>query len=238
MKRVLILGGSSDIGVFLAEKFLKNKFHVSAHYSKNKKKLNNLKSNYSKISLIKSDFSKINEKKLNQLVNYFCKENFDIIINLVGYIDNKSYENYSYNSLIASLKINTIIPNLIIRENLKYMKRQNWGRILNCSTVGVKYGGGEYSFNYNLSKHCLEFIPGKFKNWAEKNILINNLRIGHAKTKIHDRMKKILKGKSRIKLIPMKRMITVKEVCEYIYFYSTNLNSYVTGETISISGGE
>ena len=104
--------------------------------------------------------------------------------------------------------------------------------------MGVKYGGGEYSFNYNLSKHCLEFIPGKFKNWAEKNILINNLRIGHAKTKIHDRMKKILKGKSRIKLIPMKRMITVKEVCEYIYFYSTNLNSYVTGETISISGGE
>ena len=51
-------------------------------------------------------------------------------------------------------------------------------------------------------------------------------------------MKKILKGTKRIKLIPMKRMINVQEVSEYIFFYSTDLNSYVTGETLSVSGGE
>ena len=65
------------------------------------------------------------------------------------------------------------------------------------------YGGGEFSFNYNLSKHCLEFIPGKFKSWAKSNILINNLRIGHTDTKIHKKMKKALFGKKRIKLIPL-----------------------------------
>ena len=51
-------------------------------------------------------------------------------------------------------------------------------------------------------------------------------------------MKKILKGKNRIKLIPMQRMIDPSEMIEYIYFYSTHLNSYMTGETISVSGGE
>ena len=33
----------------------------------------------------------------------------------------------------------------------------------------------------------------------------------------------------------MKRMINVQEVSEYICFYSTDLNSYVTGETLSVS---
>ena len=63
------------------------------------------------------------------------------------------------------------------------MKKEKWGRIVNGSSLGVPYGGGEFSFNYNLSKHCLEFIPGKFKSWAKSNILINNIRIGHTRYK-------------------------------------------------------
>mgnify|MGYP002842588092 CR=1 FL=1 len=238
MKKVLILGGSSDIGATLVKRFLENGYKVHAHYSKNKKNLNLLQKKFKNLKLIKSDFLKINERKINNLLKNFKKNKYDIIINLIGFIDNKGYENYNFKSLIISLKINAIIPNLIIRENIKYMKKKRWGRIVNCSTVGVKYGGGEYSFNYNLSKHFLEFIPGKYREWAANNVLINNIRIGHAKTKIHKRMKKILKGTKRIKLIPMKRMINVKEVSEYIFFYSTDLNSYVTGETLSVSGGE
>ena len=34
-KKVLILGGSSDIGIEVIKKFLKNKWIVVAHYSKN-----------------------------------------------------------------------------------------------------------------------------------------------------------------------------------------------------------
>ena len=65
--------------------------------------------------------------------------------------------------------------------------------------LGVAYGGGENSFNYGLSKHLLEFIPGKYKFWAENNVLINNLRIGFTDTKIHKKMNKILKRKKENK---------------------------------------
>ena len=58
-KKILILGGSSDIGVQVINKVLKKNWKVTAHYSKNKKALNNFSN--SNLSLIKCDFSKINE---------------------------------------------------------------------------------------------------------------------------------------------------------------------------------
>tara|TARA_X000000950_G_C13857864_1_gene637353 strand:+ start:920 stop:1645 length:726 start_codon:yes stop_codon:yes gene_type:complete len=237
-KKVLILGGSSDIGIELAVKFLKNDYLVSAHYSSNKKSLKKIKNKYKNLSMVKGDFNKITNNKISLLLKKKEFNNFDIIINLIGFIDNKSYDNFSIENLINSLKVNTLVPNLIVRKNINQMLKKKWGRIVNCTTVGIKFGGGEYSYNYNLAKHCLEFIPGKFKLWARKNVLINNIRIGHAKTKIHNRMKKTLRGKGRINLIPMQRMINPNEIIEYIYFYSTNLNSYMTGETVSIAGGE
>ena len=42
-KNVLILGGSSDIGIEVIKIFLKLNWNVSAHYFKNKTKLNLLK---------------------------------------------------------------------------------------------------------------------------------------------------------------------------------------------------
>ncbi len=237
-KKILILGGSSDIGRELVEKFLKNDYEVTAHYSKNKNNLTKIKKKYKQLSIVQKNFDKISNNNIDNLLKDRKFNNFDIIINLIGFIDNKSYDDYNLNNLINSLKVNALIPNLIVRKNIKHMIRRNWGRIVNCTTVGIKFGGGEFSYNYNLAKHCLEFIPGKYKLWAKKNVLINNIRIGHAKTKIHHRMKKILKGKNRIKLIPMQRMIDPSEMIEYIYFYSTHLNSYMTGETISVSGGE
>ena len=46
-----------------------------------------------------------------------------------------------------------------------------------------------------IIKISVEFIPGKYKFWAENNVLINNLRIGFTDTKIHKKMNKTLKGK-------------------------------------------
>ena len=211
-KKILILGGSSDIGKELIIKFLNNGYNVTAHYSKNKKNLIGIKKKYKNLLIFKSNFDKISNKKIGDLLKKSQLNRKDIIINLIGFIDNKSFENYNLDDLINSLKVNALIPNLIVRKNIKHMLKKNWGRIVNCTTVGIKFGGGEFSYNYNLAKHCLEFIPGKFRDWAKKNILINNLRIGHTDTKIHKKMKKTIFGSRRINLIPINRMARKKEM--------------------------
>ena len=236
--KVLILGGSSDIGIEVVKFFLNLNWEVTAHFFKNKKKLEVIKKASKNLNLIKFDFLNYNNFGVEKLIRKKFKGNYDSIVNLVGYIDNKGFENTNLKSILKSLVANTILPILIQKMLVRKMLYNNWGRILNCSGIGVKFGGGKNSYNYHLSKHCLEFIPNSYKNWAKKNVLINNLRIGVTNTKIHKRMKKNLKKSERLKLIPINRMAEPKEIANYIIDLATDKNSYITGQTINISGGE
>ena len=237
MKHVLILGGSSDIGLKVISIFLKMNWSVTAHYFKNKNRLVFLQKKNKNLNLIKSDFSKINSLNINKIVKKKFHANYDSIINLVGYIDNKSFKNTNLKSILSSLKINALIPTFIIRYIINLMLKKKWGRIVNCTTIGIKFGGGEFSYNYNLAKHCLEFIPNKFKFWAKNNVLINTLRIGLTKTKMNliDKKKNL---KKRVNLIPLRRMAKPSEVANYIYFLLSENNTLISNQTLNISGGE
>ena len=233
-KEVFILGASSDIGIEVINKVLKKNWEITAHYSKNKKIL----SNFSKLNLIRCDFNKINENNCQKIIDKVFKDKFDIVVNLVGYIDNKSYQKSDLKSLIKSIKINTLIPMLIQRKIIKNMEKNKFGRILNASSIGVKFGGGNNTFNYGVAKHCLEFIPNNYKEWAKKNICINNLRIGVTNTKIHKKIKKKITMKKRIQLIPAARMASPDEIANYIVGLISEKNTYMTGQTVTVAGGE
>jgi len=237
INHVLILGGSSDIGIEVVKYFLKNGWLVSAHYNKNSKKLKNLRNQYSFLEIVSLDFNKINES--NYKKNFLKKFNksYDSIINLIGYIDNKNFYNTKLSNSMKSILINGIIPLLIIQNIIPFMIKRKFGRILNCSSIGIKYGGGKNTYNYSLSKHTSEFIPNVYKDWARKNVYINNLRIGVTNTKIHKNIKN-KNIKSRIKLIPAGRMAQPYEIAKLIYYLASTENTFCTGETYSISGGE
>jgi len=237
-KNILILGGSSDIGIEVIKNFLKLKWEVTAHFSQNKKKLEILRKSSKNLNIIRFNFANYSNLNIKKLMTKKFSGRYDSIINLVGYIDNKSFETTNLNSILKSLTINAIIPILIEKIHVKRMLSQKWGRILNCSSIGVKFGGGKNSYNYSLAKHCLEFIPNSYKSWAKKNVFINNLRIGVTDTKIHKKMKKDLNMKERLKLIPINRMAKPKEMSVYITNLTTDNNSYMTGQTLTASGGE
>lgn len=236
-KCVLILGGSSDIGVELTKKYLSKNWQVICHY--NKKYINEfdkLKKHYpNKLKTLKADFT--SESSIKKFVKFASQENIQSMVNLVGYLDNISFKNTNLRSLLKSLQINSIAPLLIQKSILKKMINKKFGRILHASSIGVKYGGGEHTFNYSYSKHALEYIPSYVKNLTQFNILSNTLRIGAVNTKLHKKIKN-KNIKRRIKLIPIKRFATRKEISEMIFFLGSEKNTYISGENVSISGGE
>ncbi len=237
-RHVLILGGSSDIGIEVIKFFLKLGWKVTAHYNKNKNKLNKINKKTKKLDLIQFDFSDYENPFIERLIMKKFDGKYDSIVNLICCLDNKSFEKNSLKDILKSLCANSLIPILIEKIALKGMLKKKWGRILNCSSIGIKFGGGKYTYNYSLAKHSLEFIPSCYKDWAKKNVLINNLRIGLTNTKVHKRYKKNIKMSKRIKLIPMNRMAEPGEISKYINDLVTEKNSFMTGQTITVSGGE
>jgi 3-oxoacyl-[acyl-carrier protein] reductase len=229
MKKILILGGNSDIGIQLLKKLINtNNFEIHLHYNKKF----SIKKFEKKIKLIKIDLGTINSKNLKKKFD----SNYDIIINLVGYISNQTFLDFDIKELQKTLKINSIIPLMIIRNSLNNMIKKNFGRIINTSSVGVKFGGGGNTFSYSLSKHINEFIPGYIRKLCSKNILYNTLRIGLTDTKLHNKIKnKSLK--QRIKLIPMKKIATTDDIAEYMFYLIVH-NNFIANELINITGGE
>ena len=233
-KHILILGGSSDIGISLVKLYLKKNWKVTAHYNTN---LNHLKKINSKNLLLKKFNFSSDEKLLENKLSKTFNSKYDAIINLVGYIDNQTFKNFRIKDCLESIKINAVIPFFLISKLSAHMLKNKWGRILNCSSIGVKYGGGKNSFNYSLSKQTLEFFFRDNKKWAEKNVLYNVLRLGVVNTKLHRKIKHKDLNK-RINLIPMKKIGEVKDIEKLIYFLVSEHNNFITGERITISGGE
>ena len=229
MRKVLILGGNSDIGTELIDKLINTKnLELHIHYNKNFSK----KKYGSKIKLIKKNLLNVNIKNLSASFD----DNYDIIINLVGYVSNQSYLNFSIKETQKTILINSLIPFLIIRNSIESMIKKKYGRIINTSSVGVKFGGGANTFSYSLSKHLNEFIPGDIRKLSSKNILYNTLRIGVTDTKFHKKVKS-KSIKKRIRLIPMKKMATTDDIADYILFLIFN-NNFITNDIVNITGGE
>ena len=233
--KVLILGGSSDIGITLIKELLKNdNMEIYAHCSSNEKNLKKI--NNTRFKIIKSNFIKINDNNFKKTFKNLLHHKFSYFINLTGYISKSNFLNFKIDDQINTFKTNVILPNLILSKIVNNMIKNNFGRIVNCSSIGIKFGGGSNTYNYSLSKFASEFIPYNFKDWAKKNVLINNLRIGVTNTKLHRKIGKNIK--KRVKLIPISRAAETNEIVKYILFFLSDDNTYSTGQTISISGGE
>jgi|TARA_B100001093_G_C26806879_1_gene1005886 NAD(P)-dependent dehydrogenase (short-subunit alcohol dehydrogenase family) len=235
-KNILILGGSSDIGAESIRLFLENNWKVTAHY--NSKKISpNIYKNYEKVfSQFRFDLKQISkfEKFLKKNKKKFNK--FDAFVNLAGYLKPTTFEKFSIKNLYDHLNVNSFSGFLIIRTIFPGMKKRKWGRIVNTSSIGTKFGGAINNFAYSLSKFNNEFFPKYFKNFYSKNVIINSLQIGLTKTKMNKKIKKNFK--KRIKVIPLNRMASPEEVANYIFFLCSDKNTLLTGSVINISGGE
>ena len=91
MKKILILGGSSDIGVDLISKLISDQNIIHAQYNSNKPKFKNKNLKFIKLNL-------------KNLINLDKKidNDYDIIINLVGYIEKSSFSKFDLEKICHS----------------------------------------------------------------------------------------------------------------------------------------
>ena len=226
MKKILILGGSSDIGIKLISKLNIEKYILHLHYNTSKS-IKGIPKEITKIKINLKDISKI-EKKFDN--------DYDIILNLVGYISKQRFDSFNVNQVFDTLKINSLAMFKIVNNCIKHMKSNRYGRIINTSSVGVKYGGGRDTFAYSLSKHVNEFIPSPLRDLSKYNVLYNTVRIGVTNTKIHKNINnKSIKKRST--LIPVGKFAEPEDIVSLLIYLIEN-NNFITNSILDITGGE
>jgi len=236
MRKVFITGASSKIGLEICKYFLNSGYSILAqYYSENQCLLRLAIDHPGLVELTMVDFSDI-EVANKELLNLNL-EDCDIFIGGAAIMESSEFGEVSLSNIQKHFNVN-LISNIIITQILiKSMTIKKWGRILYLGSIGTKFGGGVNSYSYSLSKHALEFFPSCAKEWAKNNILINTLQVGVTDTGVHqkDPTKNL---EERVSLIPINRIAKPSEIASFAYYLASEENSYITLQTLAISGGE
>ncbi len=240
LKTVLITGASGGIGRELSILFAKNNWNVLCHYNSSQKNIDNLEKyfieNNFNYYFIQSDFS--NKNNIDNFIEEANRFNVDSIINNAGIsIEDNRQHKIDLSKIMELFLINVFSVMAITKKLFGKMKNNKFGRIVNISSIGAKYGSSISSLPYGCSKLALEGITKTFaREGAEYNILVNTIRLGVIDTEFHKKFPK--KMKDRVSLIPLRKMGEPKDIVEMIYYLGSENNNFITNEIIAIAGGE
>ena len=118
----------------------------------------------------------------------------------------------------------------------KPMLKKRWGRVINISSVSALMGNPGQC-NYAAAKAGLiGFSKSLAKEVAVRNITVNIVAPGFIETDMTDTFTEEQKA-AICKTIPMGRMGKPEEIAAMVVMLASDLASYITGETIQLSGG-
>jgi NAD(P)-dependent dehydrogenase (short-subunit alcohol dehydrogenase family) len=127
-----------------------------------------------------------------------------------------------------------------MKFELRQMREQGSGAIVNCSSLGGLLGGAERG-SYHAAKHgVLGLTKSAALEYAARGIRINAICPGLIQTPMSDQMITDGQGdalKAMEKNIPMGRVGRSDEIANAVLWLCSDAASYVTGQSISVDGG-
>lgn len=153
-------------------------------------------------------------------------------INIIESIDEINEENWN-----NIMKVNLTGPMLLIKAIAPYMKKNNSGKILNVSSIwGIS--SKEKRAAYSASKSGLLGLTRTASlELASYNVLVNAICPGFTMTDLTKSTLTEPEIEDLSKQIPLGRFANTREIAEVAVFLCSDLNTYITGQTITVDGG-
>ena len=239
-KNILLIGAFGGLGNYFSKRFVNAGYNLALHYNTGEEKikclLKELETKNKKIKSYKADITSETDviKMAQNVKNDFGS--IDILINNAGLsIDGISWK-LPLESWKKVINVNLTGPFLCTKHTLPYMKENNWGRIINISSVVPQLGISGTSA-YSASKSGLDGLTKTIsKEVIKYNITVNQISLGYFDPgmlyKIPEDIRKKIKES-----IPKQQFGDPKEITNCIFYLISEDSSYITGQNININGG-
>lgn len=174
---------------------------------------------------------------IKNYINQNQGRKIDILINNAGINALNLIEQISPSDWAEMIQINLTAPLQLIQSFSSQMRHQNWGRILNVSSIfGIvtkeqraAYSATKAGLNGLTRTAAVELGPF--------NILVNSICPGYVDTALTHQNNSPKQIEAIQESIPLKRMAHSEEIARLVLFLCSEANSYLTGQSIVIDGG-
>ena len=147
------------------------------------------------------------------------------------------FSSIDINDFDRILRVNLRTPFQLSQAVIPYMKKNNWGRIVNLTSI-FGHITKEYRAPYSASKFGLDGMTAALAaEVSEFGILANSVGPGIIDT---DLTRKVLGENGIAQLegqIPMKRLGQANEIASLVSWLVSEENTYMAGQNIMIDGG-
>ena len=239
-KLLLVTGGNQGIGKVIVLEAIKSGYKVALTYNSHEKEalefvkeLDNKDVEAFQFTLGKRE----NVKRLlldiqtrfNQLPSY--------LVNNAAILIQKNFETISDDEWDLVMNTNLTGVFQIVQELIINMRENNFGRIVNISSIGGQIGGN-LAVHYATSKAGLiSFTKSMAKIYSKNNILTNCITPGLVNTKMIEKELNTPAGQEKLKAIPVEKITEPQEIARLALFLLSEENKTMTGQTININGG-
>lgn len=169
----------------------------------------------------------------------------DILVNNAGVAKLENFVDMSDEVRDYHFDINIKGTWNVTKAIVPYMQKQNYGKIVNLSSVTGPMVADAGEVAYATTKAALiGFTKGLARELVDSNINVNAIMPGYIMTPMVDGIAKdsnasdpesVIKGIAAG--IPMGRLGTIQELGELAAFLASDESSYITGQGIVIDGG-
>lgn len=239
---VLLTGASSGVGLAILRLLLDNGDSVFAHYRTSSPGLEKLAEKYApggRLRVHRSDFEY--PEQVKSLMDAYDAEwgRLDALVNNAGeVIEEARLEEIDLRLWRRVFAVNVEAPFLLSQWAFRKMAEEG-GKILNIGSISAKYVGGETTFHYGVSKATVDALTlGFARRGAEKGICVNAVRPGVTDTDAHQKYTPGKDMKKRIAMVPMKRMARPDEIASLAVYFLSKSADYITGQIVSVAGGD
>lgn len=170
-----------------------------------------------------------------------AKENFgrlDIVVNNAGFTRPAMLHRMSEQDWDAVLNTHLKGPFLCIQAAFNYFKEQNYGKVINVSSVAGLVGTvGQV--NYSAAKGgILSFTKSVARELARYNVCANVISLGIVETDMSEKIRTDEKLKEiYLNRILLKKFGTADDISPAFVFLASAESDYVTGQLLCVDGG-
>ena len=190
------------------------------------------------------------EQEIIEVIKHTKEEygRIDTLINNAGLQHVAHIEEFPTEKYELLIKVMLVAPFMTIKHVFPIMKKQQFGRVLNISSINGLIGfAGKAA--YNSAKHgVIGLTKVAALEAADYGITVNALCPGYVDTPlVRNQFKDLAKTRNisienvleevLYPLIPQKRLLSVSEIADYALFLASEKAKGVTGQAVVMDGG-